>query len=421
MRLTTILRVSRRVLQVLAKDRGTLAVLFLLPLLFGSLLGSVFGGGPSGDDGAEPGIQIGVYVVNEDGGPYGRQVVAILNEMAVLEPDTTVSAAEADRLVGAGTKIAAVLIPADFSARIDAYEQATVRVLVDPVQEAYGAIVTGLVNYAVAPPTVQGEIQYGIRTLLDEAGLLRDDPARMQAAVAQSTGVIMTQLQAMLTEPAIAVQTETVVGGKPAAPVSVFSLIAPGMSVAFAFWVAGQVALTLHGEKDQGTLRRLLSAPVARVEIVAGYVLAYMTVVLLQVVVLFAAAGVLFGMPLGESPLGILLVALAYGLAVSAFGLMVGSLARTGKQADSVIFLLGFVLGGLSGALISSWPPFYRAEGVMGTLARLTPHGPALEGYTRLLVELGGVSDVLAPVGVLLLYTLVYGAIAAYRIRRLWG
>jgi hypothetical protein len=194
----------------------------------------------------------------------------------------------------------------------------------------------------------------------------------------------------MLTEPAIAVQTEAVVGGKPTAPVSVFSLIAPGMSVAFAFWVAGEVAQTLHREKDEGTLRRLLSAPVSRLEIIAGYILAYTAVVFLQVVVLFAAAGVIFGMPLGESPAGIILVAVALGMTVSAFGLMMGSPARSGKQADSIVFVLGFILGGLSGALIMTWPPFYRAEGFMGTLARLTPHGPALEGYTRLLVERGG-------------------------------
>lgn len=420
MRLRTILTVAWKELQVLAKDRGTLAVLFILPLLFGSLLGTVFGGSSSGDEEEQPGILVGVYVVNEDTGPYGEQVVDILGDMPVLELDTGVDAATADRLVGQGEKLAAVIIPPDFSERIDAYEQATVRVLVDPVQEAYGGIVTGLVNFAVAPATVQGEIQYGIRTLLDEAGLLQDNPAQRQAAVAQSTGVVMTQLQAMMTNPAIAVQTETVAGEKPTGPLSVFSLVMPGMSVAFAFWVAGQVALTVHREKDQGTLRRLLSAPVSRGEIIAGNVLAYMTIVVLQVVLLFGVAAGLFNMPLGDQPLALIFVALALGLTVSAFGLMMGSLTRTGKQADSIVFVLGFLLGGLSGALISSWPPFYRAEGFMGTLARLTPHGPALEGYTRLLIERGTLVDVLQPVGMLLVYAAVFAAIAAWRIRAMW-
>jgi ABC-2 type transport system permease protein len=231
--------------------------------------------------------------------------------------------------------------------------------------------------------------------------------------------VIMTQLQAMMTNPVIVVETQTAEGGKPA-PISVFSLVMPGMSVAFAFWVAGQVAVTLHREKDQGTLRRLLSAPVSRGEIIAGDIIAYMVVVFLQVVVLFGVANLIFDMPLGDNLPGILLVALALGLTVSAFGLMMGSLARTGKQADSIVFLLGFLLGGLSGALIVTWPPFYRAEGIMGTIARLTPHGPALEGYTRLLVEQGTLADVLAPVGTLLLFALVYGAIATWRIRTMW-
>jgi len=420
MRIRTVLRVAWKELQVRAKDRGSLAVLFILPLLFGSILGSVFGGSSSGDEEADPGIHIGIYVVNEDTGPYGDQVVAMLHDMPVLEPYAMVNAAAADRLVGKGEKLAAVIIPADFSQRIDAYEQATVRVLVDPVQEEYGSIVTGLVNYAVSPVTVQGEIQYGIRTLLEEAQVLQDDPLRMKAAVAQSTGAIMTQLQAMQANPAISVRTEAIAGEEQTGLTSVFSLVMPGMSVAFAFWVTGIVGLTLHQEKDQGTLLRLISAPVSRGEIIAGNILAYMIIVFLQVIVLFGVAGGIFDMPLGHDPLGLFIVTLALGLAVSAFGLMIGSLTRTGKQADSICFVLGFVLGGLSGALITSWPPFYRIEGILGLLARLTPHAHALEGYTRLLVENGSLVDVLPQAGILLIFTLVFGSIAAFRIRSMW-
>lgn len=419
MRIHTILSVAWKELQVRAKDRGSLAVLFILPLLFGSLLGSIQGGGSSAEEDEEPGIHIGLYVVNEDEGPYGEQVVAILREMPVLDLDTTADAATADREVGSGTKLAAVLIPADFSQRIDAYEQASVRVLVDPVQAEYGSIVTGLVNYAVSPAIVQGEIQYGIRTLLEESGVFQNNPERMPAAIAQSTGVVMTRLQAMQTNPVIAVET-TSVAGETAGAISVFSLIMPGMSVAFAFWVTGIVGYTLHQEKDQSTLRRLLSAPVSRGELMAGNILAYMVIVFLQVLVLFAVGSLLFDMNLGDEPLGLFLITLALALTVSAFGLMIGSLARTGRQADSISTVLGFVLGGLGGALIMTWPPFYRSEGIMGSLARLTPHAHALEGFTLLMVDNAPLADALPQVGILLLYTLAFAAIAAWRIRTLW-
>jgi ABC-type Na+ efflux pump permease subunit len=50
MRPRTILTIAWKELQVIAKDRGTLAVLFILPLLFGSLLGTVFGGSSGGEE-----------------------------------------------------------------------------------------------------------------------------------------------------------------------------------------------------------------------------------------------------------------------------------------------------------------------------------------------------------------------------------
>jgi ABC-2 type transport system permease protein len=420
MRIHTVLAVAWKELAVRAKDRGSLAVLFILPLLFGSILGSTFGRASSDGDNEDPGLHIGVYVVNDDQGAYGEQVVATLREMQVLELDTTVDAAAADQLVGEGKKLAAVIIPANFSERIDAYEQATVRVLVDPTQEEYASIVTGLVNYAVTPATVQGEVQYGIRTLLDEAGVLQGDPEQYRAAVAQSTGVIMTQLQAMQEQPAISVESEAVTGAGPSPVTNIFSLVMPGMSVAFAFWVTGIVGSTLHQEKDQGTMRRLLSAPVSRGEIIAGNILAYLAIVFLQVVVLFGVASGVFNMPLGDEPLGLFLVTLALGLSVSAFGLMVGSLTRSGKQADSICTVLGFVLGGLSGALIVTWPPFYRVEGFMGTLSRLTPHAHALEGYTLLMIDRASLSEALPQVGILLLYTLIFAAVATSRIRLMW-
>ena len=63
-------------LLVLSKDRGELAILFLMPLLFASLIGISFGGGSG--DGEEVDVHFDVYVVNEDGGPYGETVENIL-------------------------------------------------------------------------------------------------------------------------------------------------------------------------------------------------------------------------------------------------------------------------------------------------------------------------------------------------------
>ena len=99
-------------LLVLSKDRGEVAILFLMPLLFASLI-SISAGGGGGEDDA--GVHFDVYVVNEDSGPYGEMVEDTLAEMTILRIETLDSAAEADRLVGEGERLAAIVIPAGFS------------------------------------------------------------------------------------------------------------------------------------------------------------------------------------------------------------------------------------------------------------------------------------------------------------------
>jgi ABC-2 type transport system permease protein len=296
-------------LLVLSKDRGELAILFLMPLLFATLISISAGGGGGGED--DPGVHFDVYVVNEDVGPYGEMVENILAEMNILRLEALDSVAEADQLVGEGERLAAIVIPADFSEQIDAYDPTEVRVLVDPVNQEYASQVTGLVNYAVAPPTVQGELQHGIRTVLNESGILDEAPPEMrQAAEAQILGAIMTQLQVMETDPPIAVVAEEKVEQADEG-FNVFAVVIPGFAVMFSFFLIGTIAQALHTERDHGTFRRLLAAPLDRGVIIGGTMMAFMIVVFLQVVFLFGIAAGAFGMPLGNSITGLLLITFA--------------------------------------------------------------------------------------------------------------
>jgi ABC-2 type transport system permease protein len=282
-------------LLVLSKDRGELAILFLMPLLFASLIGISAGGGTG--DGDETSVHFDVYVVNEDSGPYGEMVEDILADMTVLRIETLDSAAEADELVAEGERLAAIIIPADFSGQIDAYDPTKVTVLVDPVNKEYASHVTGLVNFAAAPPTVQGELQHGIRSVLDDSGMLDEAPPEIrQAAEAQVLGAIMTQLQVMETDPPIVVAAEEQ-AEESQEITNPFAHVIPGFAVMFAFFLIGTIAQALHTEKDHGTFRRLLAAPLDRGVIVGGTMLAFMIVVFLQVIFMFSVAAGVFGMP----------------------------------------------------------------------------------------------------------------------------
>lgn len=404
--------VSWKNLQVLAKDRGEVAILFLLPLLLGTLI-AVGAGGGGGEDET---IHLDVYLVNQDDGPYGDMVVAALDGIEVLRIEEINSSAEADVFVGEGKKLAAIVIPAGFSDSIDAYDPTTVDVIIDPVQEQYAAHVTGLVNYAVAPPIIVGEIQYAIRTLLDESGLLEDaQPEVRQAVEAQAVGSMMTQLQELESNPLIIVDTGDEDEEFEEESFNPFAIIIPGFTVMFAFFLIGTIAQSLHTERDHGTFRRLLAAPLDRGSIIGGTMFAFMMVVFLQVLFLFGVAAGVFDMPVGNSIPGLLLMTLALSIASASLGLLLGSVTRSGREAGALGLLLGFILAGLGGVLLSF--RVYEAEGILGVVGLMTPHAHAVEGFWRIIVDGHGVAAVWPQALILLGFALLFFLVAMWRFK----
>ncbi len=412
--------VSGKEIRILLKDRGILAMLFLMPLIFGLMLSNLnvqMSGTDEEED--EAAIVFPIYVVNQDTGPFGRQVTDALLAMAMLDVTFEESVATADDDVRQGEKLAAVVIPAGFSEQIDAYEATEIEVIVDPRQEDYASFVTGLTNFAVTGPTVAGEVQYGVRTILADSGLLEGaDPAMIRAAQAQSVGAIMTRLLAMQEDPTIIIETEMTTEEEDLSwsEGGIFVFFMTAFAVMFAFFLVGVIGLSLHRDKDNGSLRRLLAAPLSRASIIGGNSLAYMIFVAMQVIFLFGVSAVAFSMPLGDSPLFLVLITIALGLTVATMGLMIAAVTKTGKQADSVGVMLGFILAGLGGALPVG-PPLYESDGFLGLLSRLTPHAHAVKGFRMAIAGTGTSQEILLQVLILLAFAAVFFAVARWRFR----
>ncbi|MEJ2571683.1 MAG: hypothetical protein P8Y98_14210, partial [Anaerolineales bacterium] len=68
------------------------------------------------------------------------------------------------------------------------------------------SIVAGIMNQAVAEVAIWGEVQYGIRSVFDQSGLLGDLNAEQRRGIeAQNLGVIMTSLNELRQDPSILV------------------------------------------------------------------------------------------------------------------------------------------------------------------------------------------------------------------------
>jgi ABC-2 type transport system permease protein len=169
-------------------------------------------------------------------------------------------------------------------------------------------------------------------------------------------------------------------------------------------------------EREAGSLRRLVAAPLPRGALIGGKVLAYTLVVVIQVAIIFLIGALAMDVSFGSSPLGLILITLCLGLVSTTLGMLVAALAKTAEQAGSISLVLIFVLGFLSGSFAPQ-TAFYRGEGFMALLSRLTPQAQATIGYHTIILQGGGVVDILPQIAYLLGLSLVFFLIAIWRFR----
>jgi ABC-2 type transport system permease protein len=194
----------------------------------------------------------------------------------------------------------------------------------------------------------------------------------------------------------------------------------PMFATMFAFFLVGFMAESILGEREVGSFRRLLAAPIHRGTVVAGKMLAFIGVVFLQMLLLFGVGNAFFDMPLGDSPLALLALTLALALASTGLGMLLGSLARTRKQAGNIGMVLGFVLYFASGILTGSFGRAGYESGLEGFrlyLSQLTPHAHAYDGYLQVMLKGAGLVDLWPNIVALLGFAVVFFLVAMWRFK----
>ena len=411
------LAVAWKEIQVMVRDRGALAMLLLFPIL----LSSVQGGAnlKVAAEGATPAILLHVGLVNGDGGVFGGEVSKALKTIDVLDVETFTDAEAAEDEVAKGSIAAAIVIPADFSQKIDGYIPVDIEVIVDPAQPESVSIVTGIMNQVVTEVSIWGEVQYGVRSVLQNSGLLDvATPEQMSAIEAQNMGVIMTRLNEIRKNPAIEVVSEDMEGDVAQGGIMWFiSYLYAAYVVLFIFFVVGTCAESIQGERETGTLRRLVAAPIPKSAVIGGKMLGLMVIPCFQVVLIFSIGKLFFGIELGQSPGGLIVLTLVTAGVSTSLGLLLATLVKSKKQAGDMGTLLGFVLGFAGGAIPIAPLLMTRMDGTMGIISRFVPHANAIEGYYKLISENAKLVDILPEIGILLGMMAVFLLIAVKRLK----
>jgi ABC-2 type transport system permease protein len=217
-------------------------------------------------------------------------------------------------------------------------------------------------------------------------------PVRTQRATQASAAA-----QVVWAEPEVHVKKESLINPRAGGMDSLKQNV-PGFAIMFALFSLVWGSMSIVGERERGTFARLLSSPLGKVDILLGKLLIMFSIACMQLTVFFGFGHFVFGMDLGHSLLGLVLLSMTLALTATSLGVLLGSLAKTQTQLGAISSIL--ILG--MSALGGSWWPAEMMPDFMQTLAHfVTINAWAMDGYKNLLWYGGGLTSVLPQIGML--------------------
>jgi ABC-2 type transport system permease protein len=406
-----ILSTTWKDLKILFKDIGGVATLFLMPMMFIIVMSTALQGLFDTSSDTQPHH---LPVVNLDRGVYAAAIIEVLDSFDGIEVETTwegktLTREQAETLVADGKRPAVVVFPLDFSEQIEARAEdndvtATVELITDPAISVQ----------FIAP--IQGMV-FGAAERVAETQIAQ---ARIAAGLADAFAELPVAARPSPKQITIEMDGESVVDLKQVAPAEMkigmepdtYQQNVPGYTVLGVFFIVGTMASSILTEKREGTFRRLLVAPLPKPILLAGKILPYYLVNLIQIAIMFGVAHLLFGMAFGD-PAALAVISMALAAAATGLGIMIAALGKTDTQIGGLTSLLTLTMSALGGCLM----PTFIMPGFLQTLSRFIPHAWAMQGFQDVLVRGYGLAEILPEASILLGFAAVFFLIGVWRFR----
>ncbi len=416
--LNQILASAWKDLKIFFKDPGAVALIFLQPFMFIVVMSYALGGlFEPGED------QIRLLAVNQDRGTQAAVILQQLDNMEAFQVETAwegqpLTREMAEKLIVKEKRNLALVFPPDFSEVLEqdpaaAERQATrVLVIVDPatssqfVEPVLGTL-QGIIERSTYTAMVPKGLDYLFEQLAPQAPAEQREVFKGRAQEAMSGGLLGGR------DPVVTVERTTPAGMQVEKYPDSFQQNVPGYTIYGIFWIVSLLAGSVLQERREGTFRRLLVAPMSRAVMLAGKLVPYYIINLIQLAIMLGASSLLFGMSLGHSPAGLVAVSLAAAATATGLGVLISALARTEAQVGGLTILLLLTLSALGGCFV----PRFIMPGWLRAIGLITPHAWALDAYQDLLVRGYGLLEVLPKVGGLAAFAVAFFGIGVWRFR----
>jgi ABC-2 type transport system permease protein len=417
-----VIAIAIKEMKVLCHDRQALALLFLMPVFFILVMSFALEGVFDIGTKSRP---LEVFVVNQD---KGKQADITIGELKKLEGFSFLSIAAnktgetqtIEHLVARGKYRFALVFPDSYSDCIQGADPnsercaVSVRLFADPTVNYQLVtnlknIIHGLVEQRLMHVQLQSRLQKAFKGIDNKVASLGIPIGTMKKEFEKTIDINN------LLDPSKHRNTVTIEfpGGinTNRRPTSVEQNV-PAYTIFGVFLIVLTLAKSLSREKTEGTLPRLMAAPLSKAIFLFGKLLPYYLVNLIQIGLMFLVGILVFKMRTGHIH-ALFLVSCGLAAAANGLGLLVAAVGKTEAQVETLAVLLAVTLAALGGMMV----PSFIMPGFLQTIALITPHAWALSGYQDIIVRGLSISEILPETFVLIGFAVVFFSVALFRFR----
>ncbi len=370
----------------------------ILPIVFTFLLA---GGTSSGNE--DP--RIWLLVVDEANTPISQQILHELENSTAVRPEV-VSRDEAQKQFDDRRADAVFIIPAGIDIASLQSHSAEVELLQQPnninATVAERAILTAIRRVSSAVSAAQNAVN------VRETKQPFASDAEKQTYF-ESSLKLAQSIQAEAPERVAVVEglTEDEVDYDPRANSSA------GQLITWVFVPLFGISALFAYERQQGTLRRLLTTPTQKATFLLGTISGQVAMALVQMLLLVGFGVLVMKLNWGREPLALFVILLTSALAAAAFGTTMGTFIKTEGQASGLSIMFGMVFALMGGC----WYPLELFPSAIQNIVKILPTTWAMQGMLDLVLRGGGLADVLLEAGVLLGFAVIFFSVGVMRFR----
>ncbi|MEK7221176.1 MAG: ABC transporter permease [candidate division NC10 bacterium] len=319
--------VARKETRQILRDRRSLLLILVMPILLTFLFGKALETGEL--------RQIPSVILNQDGSPESNVIVTAFSTYDEVHLQGEVSTLqEAQDLLAQGKIKAAIVIPRGFMRQIETGEEAQLQLLLDGTDNNSAPIVEGVARRVIQRYNTERAIKgLWARGVRPDRGRRLIQPVFVHREIRYNPGL------------------------------QYLSYVMPGViGLTLQLLTVMLMAVTIPRERERGTLDQLMATPITRTELILGKLLPYFGISLLNVATILFVADRWFNVPVVERLALLLTLCALFVLSSLATGLLISTVSHSQFQAVQIAVFYVLPVFMLSGAYapIEAIPDYIR-------------------------------------------------------------